>query len=89
MAWLIELDEDAERDLARLDKSVQRTIIKYLRTRIAPAADVRDFGKPLGHALSGLWSYRVGDYRILCNIEQDRLTVLVVGIGHRKDVYKT
>jgi mRNA interferase RelE/StbE len=88
LAWTIEFDERAQRDLARLDKPVQREITRYLDNRIASSADPRHFGHALGHDLSGLWRYRVRDFRIICKIEHDRLVVLVVAIGHRSDVYK-
>ncbi len=88
MAWTIEFDEQAQRDLARLDKSIQREISRYLDDRIALAANPKAFGHPLGHELSGLWRYRVRDYRILCEIQDKKLIVLVVSIGHRSKVYK-
>jgi mRNA interferase RelE/StbE len=88
MAWSIEFSEDADRDFSKLDKSVQRRIFRYLHERIASAANPRDFGKPLLHELAGLWRYRIGDYRILCRIEDDKLTVLVVEIDHRSRIYK-
>jgi mRNA interferase RelE/StbE len=88
LAWTIEFDEQGQRDLARLDKPIQREIMKYLDHRIAVSADPKLFGHALGHRLSGLWRYRVRDYRIVCRIEADRLVVLVVAIGHRSKVYK-
>jgi mRNA interferase RelE/StbE len=88
LAWTIEFEERAERDLSMLDKSIQREIMKYLETRIANSYDPRSFGHALSHNLSGLWRYRVRDYRIVCKLEQDRLIVLVVAIGHRSQVYK-
>jgi mRNA interferase RelE/StbE len=87
MAWKIEFSDEADRDLSKLDKPIQRRIFRYLHERIANAEDVRDYGKSLQHELSGLWRYRVGDYRVLCRIEDQRLTVLVVEIGHRSVVY--
>jgi mRNA interferase RelE/StbE len=87
MAWSIEFTDDADRDFAKLDKSVQTRIFRYLYERIADADDARDFGKPLKHGLTGKWSYRVGDYRILCQLEDEKLLVLVVEIGHRSSVY--
>ncbi len=87
MAWTIEFEEQGKRDLSRLDKSIQREIVKYLETRIANAVDPKSFGHALGHNLSGLWRYRVRNYRIVCRIEQDRLVVLVVAIGHRSKIY--
>lgn len=88
MAWTIEFDERAQRDLARLDKAIQRDIGRYLSTRIAPAEDPRSFGHALTHDLSGLWRYRVRDYRIVCELHDQHLLVLVVAVGHRSVVYK-
>ena len=88
LAWTIEFEERAKRDLSKLDKSIQREIVRYLETRIANSHDPRSFGHALSHNLSGLWRYRVRDYRIVCKLEQDRLIVLVVAIGHRSQVYK-
>lgn len=88
MAWTIEFDEQAQRELARLDKPIQLEISRYLDDRIAPSANPKAFGHPLGHELSGLWRYRVRDYRILCEIQDKKLSVLVVSIGHRSKVYK-
>jgi mRNA interferase RelE/StbE len=87
MAWRIEFSEDADRDFAKLDRSIQRRIFRYLHDRIANAADPRDFGKPLLLELAGLWRYRVGDYRVLFSVEEHMLTVLVVEIAHRSIIY--
>lgn len=87
LTWAIEFDESAARELRRLDKQIQREILNYFRQRIATDEDPRRFGKPLARDLAGLWRYRVRDYRMICNIEDDKLTVLVVRISHRKDVY--
>ena len=87
MAWRIEFSDEADRDFAKLDKSMQRRIFRYLNERIATAQDPRYFGKALIHELAGLWRYRVGDYRILCRIGDEKLTILVVEIGHRSKVY--
>jgi mRNA interferase RelE/StbE len=88
LAWTIEFDESALRDLARLDKPIQREIRRFLDDRIAPALDPRSFGHALSHQLSGLWRYRVRDYRIVCGIEDAKFIVLVVAIGHRCTVYR-
>jgi len=85
--WTIEFDEQAQRDLAKLDKPTAKRIRRFLEDRIAPSVDPRSFGHGLKHQLAGMWRYRVGDYRILCNIEDDKLIVLVVEIGHRSSVY--
>jgi mRNA interferase RelE/StbE len=87
LAWTIEFDERAKRDLSKLDKPIQKRIRRFLQDRIATANDPRSFGHGLTHNLSSLWRFRVGDYRILCNIEDDRFIVLVVAVGHRSVVY--
>jgi mRNA interferase RelE/StbE len=87
-AWRIELSETAEKQLARLGTTEARWIVAFLRERI-DRNDPRGLGKPLvGKAFRGLWRYRVGDYRLICDLQDDRLVLLVVSIGHRRDVYR-
>ena len=88
MTWTIEWDDRARRELRRLDQQVQRDILRYFSDRIAPDQDTRRFGKPLRHELQGLWLYRIGDYRAICYIENDHLVVLVLALGHRRQVYQ-
>ncbi len=88
MTWRIEFDPDALEELSQLDRGIQRRIIRYLRERIATSEDPRRFGKSLRGGLQGLWRYRVGDFRLVCNIVEDRLVVVVLRVGHRKDVYR-
>jgi mRNA interferase RelE/StbE len=85
--WRVEFDRSAARDLHKLDVQAQRLILRYLRERIATAKDPRRFGHALTRDLKGLWRYRVGDYRIVAAIDDERLVVLVVTVGHRRDVY--
>ena len=87
MAWQIEFGKEAKRDLAGLDKSIQRKIFQYLNSRIATAVDARNFGKALKHSLSGLWCYRVGDYRIICELSDKVTVVTVLAVGHRSTIY--
>lgn len=87
MRWVYSFDERALRELQKLDRQAQRDILAYLDQRIAGAQDPRRFGKPLRAALVGLWRYRVRNYRLICQIQDQRLLVLVVSVGHRKDVY--
>jgi mRNA interferase RelE/StbE len=87
MRWAYSLDERALHELQKLDRQAQKDIIAYLDKRIATKNDPRRFGKPLKANLTGLWSYRVRDYRILCQIKDGMLLVLVVSVGHRKNVY--
>ncbi len=88
MAWTIEFDERARKDLRRLDTVVQKSILRYLRQRVAVAADPRRLGKPLHGEFAGLWRYRVGDWRLVCRIEDRRLVVLVLTVGHRREIYR-
>ena len=85
--WRVEFDRDAARDLRKLDVHAQRQILSYLRERIATDADPRRFGHALTRDLKGLWRYRVGDHRMVASIEDDRFVVLVVTVGHRREVY--
>lgn len=88
MAWTIEYDEAAVRDLKKLDPQAQREILDFMDKRIAKAEDPRSFGKPLWHSKFGLWRYRLRDYRIICQLQRSKLVVLVVAIGHRSTVYE-
>jgi mRNA interferase RelE/StbE len=87
MSWVYRFDERALKDLRKLGKQAQREIIDYLDERVAGDQDPRRFGKGLKAELVGLWRYRVRNYGILCQIQDGELVVLVVAVGHRKDVY--
>ena len=87
MAWEIELAETAVKQLTGLDKAIQRRITKYLSERLAVADDPRVLGRALRGELSEYWRYRVGDYRLVCEVQDDVLKVLVVRIAHRSKVY--
>ena len=86
--WTVEFDDRARRELRKLDSKTQKDILRFLRERVSGSADPRQFGKPLRLNLAGLWRYRVGDYRLICRIEQNRLVVLVLKVGHRREVYE-
>ncbi len=88
MAWTIEYLETARRELKRLDKQTAKRIVDYMDTRIATADDPRRYGAALTGALSGSWRYRVGDYRVVCKIRDNVVCVLVLEIGHRREVYR-
>jgi len=87
VAWTIKYTELAAKQMRKLDKSISNRIDKYLNERVAKQEDPQKFGKPLLHDKSGLWRYRVDDYRIICKIEGNELIVLVLRVGHRKNVY--
>lgn len=86
MAWRIELTATAERSLSRLDRTAAKRITTFLRNRLAE--DPRSSGRALSGQLAGLWRYRVGDYRLICEIQDGKLLILVVTVGHRRDVYR-
>lgn len=88
MAWTIEYTESALSLLRKLDKQSARRIVEYMDERILPLDDPRLTGKPLSGPLGGLWRYRVGDFRIICDIHDQAVRILVVKIGNRKDVYR-
>lgn len=86
--WRVEFTAEADKAFGKLDKPVQRRIVAYLRTRVAGASDPRATGKGLTGELAGMWRYRVGDYRILAEINNGKFLVLVVDVDHRRDVYR-
>ncbi|MCB0851588.1 MAG: type II toxin-antitoxin system RelE/ParE family toxin [Bacteroidetes bacterium] len=88
MAWTIEYSDEAIKNLKKLDKQTVRKISDYLKGRVANAEDPTRFGKPLTGNLAGKHRYRVGDYRIICRIEQKVIRVSVLRIGHRSRVYE-
>jgi mRNA interferase RelE/StbE len=86
--WAIEIKRTAERQIQKLDRKAQESILRFLRERLAQADNPRQWGKPLHGEKRGLWRYRVGDYRLICDIQDERITVLVLTVGHRRDVYR-
>jgi mRNA interferase RelE/StbE len=89
MAWSIEFSPGAHKGLRNLDPTVTRRILKFLHERIAPLDDPRSIGEALkGSELGEFWKYRVGDYRLICAIEDGRMLILVVRIGNRREVYR-
>jgi mRNA interferase RelE/StbE len=89
LAWLIEFERDAEREIQKLDKQVARRILKFLRERVAALDDPRCIGEALtGSKLGEYWKYRVGDYRIIADIQDKRICIQVVRIGNRREVYR-
>lgn len=89
MAWRLEFDAGARKDLENLDKPAAKRILEFLRARLLPLDDPRALGAALkGPRFGEFWRYRVGDYRIICRIEDDHLSVLVVAVGKRREVYR-
>lgn len=89
MAWRIEFEDSALKELTKLDKQVARRILAFLRERVAVLDDPRSVGEALkGSKLGEFWKYRVGDYRIITNIEDGVMRILVLKIGNRREVYR-
>lgn len=88
MSWAYSFNESARKQLKKLGRQSQLEILSYLDERVTGDEDPRRFGKGLKADLKGLWRYRVGDYRILCQIQDHELIVLVVALGHRREVYR-
>ena len=86
MAWRVEVDLRAARALRKLDRTIAARIVGYLEEAVA--SDPRARGKALVGELGGFWRYRVGDWRVTCRIEDARLVVLVIEVGHRREVYR-
>jgi len=85
--WRIEITRTATKQITKLDRKAQESIVNFLRERLSPADNPRQWGKALQGEKRGLWRYRVGDYRLICDIQDVRMTILVLELGHRKDVY--
>lgn len=89
MAWRIEFDRAAERELGKLDPQMAKRILLFLHERVANLEDPRSIGEALkGSRLGDFWKYRVGDYRLISSIEDRTLRILVVKIGNRREVYR-
>ena len=87
MVWTINYSDRALKSLRKMDKQNARRIVDFMSLRIAVAADPRQSGQPLKGELGEFWRYRVGDYRVLCEIRDDELVILAATIGHRREVY--
>ena len=89
MAWQIEFDQSAKKELAKLDRQVARRLIDFLKSRVLNLRDPRSVGQALsGSTLGEFWKYRVGDFRIIASIQDDRMIVLVLRVGNRSDIYR-
>jgi mRNA interferase RelE/StbE len=89
LGYRIEFDPDALKELKKLDRLVQQRLVVFLRTRVGALENPREIGEALAGARSGsYWKYRVGDWRIICNIQDTRVLVRVLRLGHRREVYR-
>ena len=90
MAWIIKYTETAQRQLKKLDKSIALRVLDFMDERVATLDDPRSQGKNLvGPKIGSYWRYRVGDVRVICDIQDQQLLILVIEIGHRKEVYRS
>lgn len=88
MSYKVEFLKPAVKTLQKLDKYTQRILINWIEKNLEGCIDPRVHGKPLSSNRVGEWRYRVGDYRIIAKIEDDRLLILVISVGHRRDIYQ-
>jgi len=89
LAWQIEFDESAKKELAKLDRQVASRLVEFLKNRVLNQRDPRSVGQALrGSTLGEFWKYRVGDFRIIASIQDDRMIVLVLRLGNRSDIYR-
>ncbi len=88
MAWRVEISRTAEKQITKLDRQAQANILRYLRKHVQPSENPRQFGKALHPDKQGLWRYRVGDYRLIGDIRDQPATIVVLAVGHRKEVYR-
>jgi mRNA interferase RelE/StbE len=86
--WRIEITRTATRQITKLDRQAQKSIQKFLRGRLSAADNPRQWGRALQGEKRGLWRYRVGDCRLICDIQDERITILVLELGHCKDAYR-
>ena len=88
MAWRVEISRTAEKQFKKLGRQTQAQLTRYLRERVEQATNPRQAGKALRGEKKGLWRYRVGDNRIICDIRDAEETIVVLALGHRKHVYR-
>lgn len=89
MRWTVELDPSAERELEKLDSQHAKRILRFLFERVSHLEDPRSIGEALkGSRFDSLWKYRVGEFRIICSIEDKVSRILVIKVGNRKEVYR-
>lgn len=87
MDWTIEYNDTARTQLRRLDREIARRIEVYMQNQVAVLENPRLRGRGLSRPLAGLWRYRIGDYRVICDIQDEVLRVLMIALGHRSQVY--
>lgn len=89
MAYRVVYEKRAIKSLSKIDKGQQRMIVSWIEKNLIDATNPKQHGKPLKGGLKDYWRYRVGNYRILADIDQDEVKILIVDVGHRKNIYKS
>jgi len=88
LAWTIDYSDTAKQQLQKLDRQTARRILDYAEEHLSPLENPRDLGKPLTGPLGTFWRYRIGDYRLICDIQDNASRILVVRLGKRSEVYR-
>ena len=88
MAWTVDFDPRALKELEKLDRAAQRRIVHFLQKRVLGRNDPRDLGKALSGDKIGLWRYRIGNYRLICRVNDSTKAVLVLRVAHRREAYR-
>lgn len=86
--WSLQFQKDAQKDFFKLDPPIQKRILDYFKEKILTSHNPRTYGKALTGNLHEFWRYRIGDYRVICKIDDDRIIITVVIVGHRREVYE-
>ena len=89
MSYRVELSEAYKNAAKEIDKGAEMLILKWLNKNIEGSSNPRAFGKPLKGNLKNYWRYRIGNYRVIVDIQEDKLVILAINVGHRKSIYKT
>lgn len=88
MAWTVEISAFAQKQLEKLDRPAAARILDWLESRLEGSGNPRHFGEALRGELAGLWRYRIGDFRVICEIQDHRLVIYALSIGHRRGIYR-
>jgi len=88
LAWTVEFSKSADKALKKLPLTIQTRLVAFIRQRVLSLPDPRLIGKALQGNLAGKWRYRVGDYRLICLIEDQKMVIFVIELGHRSDIYE-
>jgi mRNA interferase RelE/StbE len=88
LAWTIRIKKTAEKQILKLETHIKRRIVDFLKNKLSTSNDPKQYGRKLSGNKGDLWRYRIGNYRLICQINSEELIILVLVAGHRKDIYK-